>query len=84
MLVSTNCLSTDNAEQDKRLESVTNKPTLNETTQFGIFIQCNGPVSCNIYSTNETVSANNKYDSSGSSKNNLDRFSIPVTNITGH
>jgi hypothetical protein len=32
------------------------KKKLNEPTQFGIFIQCNGPVSCNIYS-NETVSS---------------------------
>ncbi|CAF4819516.1 unnamed protein product, partial [Rotaria sp. Silwood2] len=46
----------------KRLKIVTKKPKSNETpplapTQFGIFIQCNGPVSCNIFSTNETVSA---------------------------
>ncbi|CAF4493090.1 unnamed protein product [Rotaria sp. Silwood2] len=49
-------------EPRKRLKIVTKKPKSNETpplapTQFGIFIQCNGPVSCNIFSTNETVSA---------------------------
>lgn len=57
----------DDEENDegsrKRLKIVTKKPKLsNETsalapTQFGIFIQCNGPVSCNIFSTNETVSS---------------------------
>ncbi|CAF0965928.1 unnamed protein product [Rotaria sordida] len=50
------------AEPRKRLKIVTKKPKSNETpplapTQFGIFIQCNGPVSCNIFSTNETVSS---------------------------
>ena len=49
-------------EPRKRLKIVTKKQKLNETpplapTQFGIFIQCNGPVSCNIFSTNETVSS---------------------------
>ncbi|CAF3275795.1 unnamed protein product [Rotaria socialis] len=51
-----------NDEPRKRLKIVTKKPKPNETpslapTQFGIFIQCNGPVSCNIFSTNETVSS---------------------------
>ncbi|CAF4858689.1 unnamed protein product [Rotaria sp. Silwood1] len=51
-----------NEEPRKRLKIVTKKPKSNETpplapTQFGIFIQCNGPVSCNIFSTNETVSS---------------------------
>ncbi len=49
-------------EPRKRLKIVTKKQKSNETpplapTQFGIFIQCNGPVSCNIFSTNETVSS---------------------------
>ncbi|CAF1654383.1 unnamed protein product [Rotaria magnacalcarata] len=49
-------------EPRKRLRIVTKKSKPNETpslapTQFGIFIQCNGPVSCNIFSTNETVSS---------------------------
>ncbi|CAF3592936.1 unnamed protein product [Adineta steineri] len=48
-------------EPRKRLKIVTKKQKSNDTpplapTQFGIFIQCNGPVSCNIFSTNETVS----------------------------
>jgi hypothetical protein len=53
----------DNDEEPrKRLKIVTKKQKINETpplapTQFGIFIQCNGPVSCNIFSTNETVSS---------------------------
>ena len=49
-------------EPRKRLRIVTKKQKSSETpplapTQFGIFIQCNGPVSCNIFSTNETVSS---------------------------
>lgn len=56
----------DDLEHDeaprKRLKIVAKKQKSNETpplapTQFGIFIQCNGPVSCNIFSTNETVSS---------------------------
>lgn len=50
----------DDDEPRKRPKIVTKKQKPNETpplapTQFGIFIQCNGPVSCNIFSTNETV-----------------------------
>jgi len=70
--MSTKRLSSDEDEDDEdeehdeepheRLKIVTKKQKLNETpplapTQFGIFIQCNGPVSCNIFSTNETVSS---------------------------
>jgi hypothetical protein len=49
-------------EPHEPLKIVTKKQKVNETpplppTQFGIFIQCNGPVSCNIFSTNETVSS---------------------------
>lgn len=52
----------DDEEPHERLKIVTKKQKSNETpplapTQFGIFIQCNGPVSCNIFSTNETVSS---------------------------
>ncbi len=52
----------DEEEPRERLKIVTKKQKSNETpplapTQFGIFIQCNGPVSCNIFSTNETVSS---------------------------
>jgi hypothetical protein len=52
----------DEEEPRERLKIVTKKQKSNETpplapAQFGIFIQCNGPVSCNIFSTNETVSS---------------------------
>jgi hypothetical protein len=52
----------DDEEPCERLKIGTKKQKSNETpplapTQFGIFIQCNGPVSCNIFSTNETVSS---------------------------
>ena len=53
---------THGQECRKRLKIVTKKQKPNETpslapTQFGIFIQCNGPVSCNIFSTNENLSS---------------------------
>lgn len=52
----------DEEELHERLKIGTKKQKSNETpplapAQFGIFIQCNGPVSCNIFSTNETVSS---------------------------
>jgi hypothetical protein len=52
----------DEEEPRERLKIVTKKQKPNETpplapTQFGIFIQCNGPVSCNIFSTNETAAS---------------------------
>ena len=52
----------DDEEPRERRKIITKKQKSNETpplptTQFGIFIQCNGPVSCNIFSTNETVSS---------------------------
>jgi hypothetical protein len=61
LLVSTKRLSIDNTEREKRLKCVTDKNDIIETTQFGIFIQCNGPVSCNIYPTNEVLSSKNRY-----------------------
>ena len=53
---------THGQECRKRLKIVTKKAKTTETqsiapTQFGIFIQCNGPVSCNIFSTNESLSS---------------------------
>ena len=66
--MTTKRLSSDDEDEEEeeepreRLKIVTKKQKLNESpplppTQFGIFIQCNGPVSCNIFSTNETVSS---------------------------
>ena len=58
-------LSTDDEDDEEsrdHLKILTKKQKSNETpplapAQFGIFIQCNGPVSCNMFSTNETVSS---------------------------
>lgn len=59
-------ISSDDERQDqeenirKSVKIVAKKSQNSETTtptQFGIFIQCNGPMSCNIYSSNETVNS---------------------------
>jgi hypothetical protein len=52
-------------------------------TQFGIFIQCTGPVSCNIFSTNETApssTGNDDVSSGNMSKTDVDLISkTPMT-----
>jgi hypothetical protein len=53
-------LSADDDDDDIsriRLKSVTKKAKVNKTSKFGIFIQCNSPVNCNILSINETISS---------------------------
>lgn len=100
--MSTKRLSTDDDDDDdeeeeeeeeprERLKIVTKKPKPNDNpslapTQFGIFIQCNGPVSCNIFSTNETVSTTtttttttNNTESAANEKAETESFSKEAT-----